>query len=124
MQYISKKQKSHRGTCRETDTKYSTRKTLDTHISGLYYKITARQGYDSILIVYDRITKIVHFVPTTEKTSAEGVAKLFWDNVWKLHGLPESIIMNRKTQFAAEIMKKLNCGDRYEVVNSLSPANR
>jgi len=105
---MSKKQKSHRDTCKETDTKYSIRKTLDTHISRLYYEITARQGYDSILIVYDKITKIVHFVPTTEKTSAEGVAKLFWDNVWKLHGLPESIIMNRKTQFAAEIIKKLN----------------
>jgi len=35
---------------------------------------------------------MVHFIPTIEKTSAEGLARLFRDNMWKLHGLPESII--------------------------------
>jgi len=52
--------------------------------------------------------KMAHFVPTTEKTSAEGVARLFWDNIWKLHGLPESIIMDRGAQFAAGMMRELN----------------
>jgi len=52
--------------------------------------------------------KIARFVPTTEKTSAEGVARLFWDNVWKLHRLPESIIMDRGAQFTAGMMKELN----------------
>ena len=44
------------------------------------YGITA-QGYDSILVVVDQLTKMVHFIPTTEKTSAEGLARLFRDNV-------------------------------------------
>jgi len=44
-----------------------------------------------------------------EKNLAEGVARLFQDNVWKLHSLPESIITDRGTQFAAEIIKELNC---------------
>jgi len=52
--------------------------------------------------------KMAYFVPTTEKTSAEGVARLFWDNIWKLHGLPESIIMDRGAQFAAGMMRELN----------------
>jgi len=51
---------------------------------------------------------MVHFIPTTEKTSAEGLARLFRDNVWKLHGLPESIISDRGPQFAAGLMKELN----------------
>jgi len=42
------------------------------------------------------------------KTLVEGVARLFQDNVWKLHGLPESIIMDRGVQFTAGIMKELN----------------
>jgi len=29
----------------------------------------------------DQLTKMVHFIPTTEKMSAEGLAKLFRDNV-------------------------------------------
>jgi len=51
---------------------------------------------------------MVHFIPTTEKTLAEGLARLFRDNVWKLHGLPESIISDRGPQFAAGLMRELN----------------
>jgi len=66
------------------------------------------QGYDAILVVVDRLTKMAHFVPTTERTSAEGLARLFRDNIWKLHGLPDSIISDIGPQFAAGIMKELN----------------
>jgi len=51
---------------------------------------------------------MAHFIATTEKTSAEGLARLFRDYVWKLHSLPESIVSDRGPQFAAEVMKKLN----------------
>jgi len=51
---------------------------------------------------------MAHFIATTEKTSAEGLAKLFWDQVWKLHRLPESIVSDRGVQFAAGIIKELN----------------
>ena len=54
------------------------------------------------------MTKIVHFIPTTEKTLAEGLARLFRDNVWKLYGLPESIISDRGPQFVAGIIQELN----------------
>jgi len=33
---------------------------------------------------------------------------LFRDNIWKLHGLPDSIISDRGPQFVAGIIKKLN----------------
>ena len=66
------------------------------------------QGYDAILVVVDRFTKMMHFIPTTEKTSTEGLAQLLRDNIWKLHRLPDSIISDRGPQFAAGIMKKLN----------------
>ena len=58
-------------------------------------KLPIAQEYDSILVVVDRLTKMVHFIPTTEKTLAEGLARLFRDNVWKLHRLPESIVSDR-----------------------------
>jgi len=66
------------------------------------------QGYDSILVVIDRFTKMAYFVPTTEKTTAERLTRLFRDNVWQLHGLPESIISDRGPQFAAGLMRELN----------------
>ena len=53
-----------------------------TYISADFItKLLLAQGYDSILVVVDRLTKIVHFIPTTEKISAEGLARLFRDNV-------------------------------------------
>ena len=38
----------------------------------------------------------------------EGLARLFRDNVWKLHKLLESIVLDRGPQFMAELMKELN----------------
>jgi len=53
-----------------------------THISANFImKLPLAQGYDSILVVVDRLIKIVHFISTTEKTSAEELARLFRDNV-------------------------------------------
>jgi len=71
-------------------------------------KLPLAQGYNSILVVVDRLTKMVYFIPTIEKTSAEGLARLFRDNVWKLHGLPKSIISDRGPQFVAGLMRELN----------------
>jgi len=44
-------------------------------------KLPLAQGYNAILVVYDRFSKIAHFIAITEKTSAEGLAKLFRDHV-------------------------------------------
>jgi len=54
-------------------------------------KLPLAQGYNSILVVVDWFTKMAHFVPMTEKTTAEGLARLFRDNVWHLHGLPVNL---------------------------------
>jgi len=46
-----------------------------THINANFItKLPLVQGYDSILVVVDRFTKIVHFISTIEKTSTEGLA--------------------------------------------------
>jgi len=51
---------------------------------------------------------MAYFIATIEKTSAEELAKLFQDHIWKLHRLPESIILDRGVQFVAEMMRELN----------------
>ena len=90
-----------------------------THISTDFItKLLLAQGYGSILVVVDRFTKMAHFVPTTEKMSAEGLARLFRDNIWKLHRLPDSIISNRGPQFVAGIMRELNHMLRIETITN------
>ena len=71
-------------------------------------KLLISKGHDLILIVYNKFLKMSHFMAMTEKTMVEELARLFRDNVWKLHKLPESIILDRGLQFAAGLMKELN----------------
>ena len=71
-------------------------------------KLPMSKGHDLILVICDRFSKMSHFVAMTEKTMAEGLAKLFRNYVWKLHGLPESMVSDRGPQFAAGLMKELN----------------
>ena len=65
-------------------------------------------GKDAILVVCDRLSKMMHFVVTMEGMLAEGLARLFRNNVWRLHGLPESIVSDRGPQFAVELTRELN----------------
>ena len=51
---------------------------------------------------------MIYFVATTEETMAKEQIRLFQNNMWKLHELPESTVSDRGPQFVAEIMKKLN----------------
>jgi len=71
-------------------------------------KLPVFKAYDSILIVYDRFLKMSHFVAITEKIMVEELATLFRNNVWKLYGLPESVISDRRPQFVAGLTRELN----------------
>ena len=71
-------------------------------------KLLVVAGKNAILVVCDRLSKMTHFVATTEGILVEGLARLFRDNVWKLHGLLESVVSDRGPQFVAELTKELN----------------
>ena len=66
------------------------------------------QGYNSIMIVVDRLSKLIHVMPTNDTVTSEGIARLFRDNVWKHHGLPEQVISDRGPQFVSNFMRELN----------------
>jgi len=66
------------------------------------------QGYDAILVVCDRFTKQVHIIPTMKETNSLGLACLYQDHIWKLHGLPNMVISDHGPQFALGFMKELN----------------
>ena len=69
---------------------------------------------------------MAYFMPTIERTSAEGVTKLFQDNIWKPHGFLESIIMDRGGIVCGRNDEgvELYARNRYKTVNSLSSANK
>ena len=71
-------------------------------------KLPMVAGKDVILVVCNRLSKMMYFVATMEGKTAEGLARLFRDNMWRLYGLLESVVSNRRLQFAAELTKELN----------------
>ncbi|KAF8755117.1 hypothetical protein RHS01_05431 [Rhizoctonia solani] len=65
------------------------------------------QGSDAILVVIDSFSKFGHFIPTTKRISAKGLADLFVSHVWKLHGLPVRTISDRGTTFTGKFLRAL-----------------
>ena len=43
---------------------------------------------------------------TTTNISLEGIAKIYRDDIWKLHGIPRKILSNRRPQFALKFMEE------------------
>ena len=66
-----------------------------------------RSKKDSILTVVDKATRMVHLIPCRKSTTAAEAAKLYWDNVVKLHGVPSVIYSDRGTQFTSQFWKTL-----------------
>ena len=63
--------------------------------------------YDAICTVVDKATKMCHFIPCSERISAKQVAKLYWQNVGKLHGIPSVLISDRDVRFTSRFWKEL-----------------
>ena len=63
--------------------------------------------FNSILVVVDRLTKMAHYIPTHETVTSEQVARLYLDNIFRLHGLPDSIVSDRPTQFTSGLSRAL-----------------
>ena len=71
------------------------------------------EGCSTVRIIVDRFAKMAHFVPVKDgQKTDKGCAKLFLENICKLHGLPSSIISDRDpvftSKFWAELMGRLD----------------
>lgn len=65
------------------------------------------RGHDAIAVFVDKLSKMVHFAPTTSDVDAAGMARLFLDRVVCLHGLPRKVITDRDKRFTGKLFEAL-----------------
>ena len=84
--------------------------------------LTSRHN-DFIFVVVDRLSKMAHFLPCKKSIDGPGVASLFVDRIWSMHGLPKSIVTDRGTQFLNSFNKALTrlLGTRHAVSSAYHP---
>lgn len=76
--------------------------------------MTLTEGMDTVLVVVDRLSKYGHFIALKHLFSASDVADIFLDHIFKLHGLPATIVSDRDKIFTSifwtSLFEKLRVG--------------
>jgi len=70
------------------------------------FKVT-KNGFDSILVVVDYLTKLAHFIPTHKSQTSEQVAKILRREIVRLHGVSEVLVSDRDPKLVGNYMKDL-----------------
>jgi len=64
-------------------------------------------GKSVILTVVDRFSKYAHFMPLAHPYTATSVARVFFDEVVRFHGLPASVVSDRDPVFTSSFWREL-----------------
>ncbi|GJU15129.1 putative reverse transcriptase domain-containing protein [Tanacetum coccineum] len=65
------------------------------------------QGYDTIWVIVDRLTKSAIFTPMRETDPMDKLARIYLKEVVTRHGIPVSIICDRDPRFASNFWRSL-----------------
>jgi hypothetical protein len=65
------------------------------------------RGFDAIMVVVDRFSKMAHFIPTKDEATAQEMGRLFFIHVFKHHGFPKDIVFDRDPKFTSKFWRTL-----------------
>ena len=85
--------------------------------------LTDEISYDAILVVMDQTSKRIHLFPFNMKFGTVKAAEIYFKEVVKLHGFPDTILSDRDVRFTANFWKALwkICGTRLSMSTSHHP---
>jgi hypothetical protein len=83
---------------------------------------TKRQ-HDAVVVFVDKLTKMVHYAPTKVTVTAPQLAKVFFDTVFRHHGLPTTIVSDRDSKFTGQFWQELFklCGTKLAMSTAYHP---
>ena len=61
---------------------------------------------DAIVVIIDRFTKIIRLKATITNVSSEEIAKIYWDEIWKIYGVLRKILSDRGPQFTSRFIEE------------------
>ena len=64
--------------------------------------LPASKGHTKIWVVVDRFSKMAHFIPLSTDTPIKEIANIFLREIWRLHGLPSSVVSDRDSRFQSK----------------------
>jgi len=66
------------------------------------------EGFNTILVVTDRFTKVQYYIPAKTTWTASDVAAIYINKIWRLYGLPKHIISDCGPEFPSKFLKEIN----------------
>jgi hypothetical protein len=81
------------------------------------------KGFDAIMVVVDRFSKMAHFIPTKDEATAQETGRLFFSHIFKHHGLPKDIVSDRDPKFTSKFWRALwkRMGSELKMSTSFRP---
>jgi hypothetical protein len=82
------------------------------------------RGFNAIMVVMDRFSKMAHFIPTKDEATAQETSRLFFTHVFKHHGLPKDIVLDRDPKFTSKFWRALwgqRMGSKLKMSTSFRP---
>ena len=79
----------------------------DTLSVDFIVELPEAHGFNAVMNVVNSVSKHAHFIPTNTTITAAGATHLFLHHVWKLHGLPQIVVLDRGVQFVHEFTCEL-----------------
>ena len=61
---------------------------------------------DAIVVIVDKFIEMIRLKATMTNISSEGIAKIYQDEIWKLHRIPRKILSDRRPQFALKFIEE------------------
>jgi hypothetical protein len=80
-------------------------------------------GYDAIVVFVDKLTKLCHFAAVKKTCSAQDLAAVFFNIVYRHHGLPQVIVSDRDARFTGNFWQHLFklCGTKLAMSSAYHP---